>query len=254
MLQIRGTSCCGMREIEDIGGDGKTATDALRQFCLNLPMVYDYGKRSSGGGFKILNREVSFSLVVFTGVVGRERTDNSSGRADNYGEAFAQLLAAEKLRVVTPSVGGVNPNTNNTIQAWVWTVDRDALVAYAQRIDAEEEEKRAHELRRTAAARPQGGPEAGTYGAITRSEESPSWAQQRIGPGEYLVYGRRAGRNTRVVNPDINEVFRNTYAGIFGDWLGNHPLRDDHRRQNAPIRPQPDAPPSGGTDSPDRAE
>ena len=232
-----------MREIEDIGGSGKTAVEALREFCINLPALYDYERRSSGGGFKLTSREVGFSLVVFTGVVKRNRGDSSSGREDNYGEAFADLLTAEKLGVVLPSVAGVNPNTGNTIQAWVWTVDRDALIAYAQRIDAEEEEKRADELRRTAAARPQGGPEASTYGAITRSEESANWAQQRIGPGEYLVYGRRAGRNNRAAN---------TYERIISLW-DSEPLRDYNRRQNALVRPQSDAPPPGGTEPPDRA-
>ena len=253
MLQIRSTSCCGMREIEDIGGSGKTAAEALREFCTNLPALYDYGKRSPGGEFKLTGREISFSLVVFTGVVKRNRGDSSSEREDNYGEAFADLLAAEKLGVVLPSAAGVNPNTGNTIQAWVWTVDRDELVAYAQHIDAEEEEKRAHELRRTAAARPQGGPEAGTYGAITRSEGAEYWQSQRIfAPREVIRI--QGGRRNRVQS-DINGLFRDIYAslGAFGGGFTN-PTRDDHRRQNAPIRPQPDAPPSGGTDSPDRAE
>lgn len=154
MFEIRSTSCCGMRELGDIGGGNKTAEQVLRELCLNLPPVYDYAQKRNGH-FKLAGRTINFNLVVFTGVVIRMRGDNSNERKDNYGEQLASLITNEGLGVVVPSATGVNPNTGNTIQAWVWTVDSDRLAAYAAVIDEESEKKRekqAHEFRRIPAA------------------------------------------------------------------------------------------------------
>jgi hypothetical protein len=46
------------------------------------------------------------------------------------GHAFAKFLKDNKLGTVVSTKPQINLNTGNTIKAWLWTVDREALVAW----------------------------------------------------------------------------------------------------------------------------
>ena len=47
-----------------------------------------------------------------------------------YGENFAAFILKHKLGAVVGTGFAVNPNTNNPLQTWVWTVDHAALAAW----------------------------------------------------------------------------------------------------------------------------
>src|SRR3990167_262682 len=128
-LEIRQTGCCGMREINNLSHE-TNPEGALNAFLRAL-------QKGDGPTFPdgTITRipAINFSLVMFSGVVERVRRDHASDRPDNYGENFASLITRENLGEVVVSTPVVNPRTNNTIRAWIWSVNRPNLASYAER-------------------------------------------------------------------------------------------------------------------------
>lgn len=120
-LEVKRTQCCGMREITNLS-HAPSAAQAMQDFVTRLHLEGRYAINWPQGW--------TFSLVVFTGVVGRQQADHASDRRDNYGQAFATMIEANRLGSVTATPPMVNPNTGNTIQAWIWGIDREAFAAW----------------------------------------------------------------------------------------------------------------------------
>lgn len=218
-MQLCNTQCCGMRELDCVGGRDLTAEQALEKFLQVLPYRIDYGDPE--------RRRVAvlqFALVTFTGVVRRVRQDHYSDRKDDYGQAFADLVVREGLGEVVAGPEAVNPNTGNTVRCWIWRINSKEVERRAQVVfdaaAAQERKERERDARRTEEAG--GGAGSGGPGDIIRSTEP---------------------------------LFRNIYEDAYRTYLTNFTnspvvadyLRNDNRRTDASACPN--APTSGGTPS-----
>lgn len=69
-------------------------------------------------------KELRFSHVVFS-----EAKDGSGA----YGERFAAYIRRNNLGDVVASGRRVNPNSGNQVKCWVWTLNKRALMAWANK-------------------------------------------------------------------------------------------------------------------------
>lgn len=99
MFNLNGMVCCGLLELEGL------AMSRTQDFPSHLAKAFDeYGYIPA--------------IVVFTGVVGV--------RGESYTRDFSRLIAREHLGTVK-STRAWNPNSGNTIRAYLWTLDREAV-------------------------------------------------------------------------------------------------------------------------------
>lgn len=87
-------NCCGITELADI------CTDATPEHSLLVAGTYDQG------------------LVVFSDVHTSQY---------KHGKALASLIKRLKLGKVVVSYTVTNPNTENRVRAWMWSVNQKAL-------------------------------------------------------------------------------------------------------------------------------
>lgn len=109
MTTLIPTGCCGIKEIKLLSHskDPKEALLSLEK-SLNFP-AHKYG------------------MILFSGVVLRRIGTVEDSRPDNYGEAFSAYITQHGLGTITRSPDVINPNTNNTIAAWIWVPDKEKL-------------------------------------------------------------------------------------------------------------------------------
>lgn len=254
-MKLCNTQCCGMREIDNISISSdaagnlrvdKTAEQTLREFCAAVPRIVDYNDNARQ------KPHLNFALVVFTGVVVRRRSDQFSNRGDNYGQAFADLIVAEGLGDVTAGPTAENPNTSNTVRAWIWRLNVDAVRQRCQQVIDEEVAAKAvtertlqNDARRAEAASGGSGGGTGTVGEIQRSAE-PAW--RAISFDEYVGISDRnpfadllrGGRTTR--RPSAAQR-RQEAERLLGSH--NRPVGNDGGGPGASVSAQIDAPSSG---------
>ena len=247
-----------MREIDNISISSdaagnlrvdKTAEQTLREFFAAVPRGVDYndGVRQK----PILN----FALVVFTGVVVRRRSDQFSNRGDNYGQAFADLIVKEGLGDVTAGPTAENPNTSNTVRAWIWRLDINAVRQRCQQVIDEEvaaeavaERKRQDDARRVEATGGGSGGGACTIGEVQRSAE-PAW--RAVSFDEYVGISNRNPfadllRGSRTQRRPSAAQRRQEAERILGSH--NRPVGNDSGGSSAPAsgNAQTNAEASGG--------
>ena len=106
MASLNGLSCCGVREI-----------DGLRLFGVRKSMKDIAPDILHGCAF-----------VIFTGVVSENVSENAQ-----YGQRFAKYIIKNRLGEVTASPRRLNPNSQNMLAVWIWTVDHEALARWVVR-------------------------------------------------------------------------------------------------------------------------
>lgn len=116
---LRDPSCCGARVLNNLSHP-LTAEEAFVEFIRQCGRVDASGKPY-----------LPFAIVTFSGVTLRFQKDHASGRMDDYGSAFANYIANNKLGSVVASDEVKNPASSNHIRVWVWTMDRDTVTKHA---------------------------------------------------------------------------------------------------------------------------
>lgn len=100
--------CCGMRELD---GLPDKPVFAVLEVAQDHPTPISSAGRIGGG----------YVFVVFSDVVGSTSSN---------GEKLAKFVRANKLGLVKSTSERMNPNTGNTIKAWIWELDHEALFAF----------------------------------------------------------------------------------------------------------------------------
>lgn len=114
MLSIISSDCCGMDYIHGISAYQNNSAEAMREFLFRVGSQNRYSGRQS---YRLVG------LYVFTGVVKRRlRSDRPT-----YGQQFANFIKKHKLGNVTEGAQRLNPNSGNTIQAWIWAPSQAGL-------------------------------------------------------------------------------------------------------------------------------
>jgi hypothetical protein len=124
IMQLRGTSCCGLYELFELNQD-RSAEQTLKQFV-----------QKSGYKYKPLwtdNDEYDkpFSHVIFTAAHQRKAKFDDPEHP-SYGTRFAEFIKANKLGSVTESATTENPNSGNQLRVYVWAVDWTKVKAWDQ--------------------------------------------------------------------------------------------------------------------------
>ena len=129
-MYVRSMSCCGVREIS--GLYGIPAPKSMRDFCAYIKkggypsLDAEMKPVKKGDGTIVAFFNPRFRYVFFTQA-------NPPGKGSppkiGYGYAFAAFIRKHKLgEVVIASEGDhINPNSNNFLKMWTWTVDHAAL-------------------------------------------------------------------------------------------------------------------------------
>lgn len=118
MITVRHMACCGLREITGLS-NGDLPITQMKQFLKKVFAADGF----SGGKYSRL----MCSHVVFT-EARHPRYDNGQPK---YGHNFAAFIRANSLGTVSASRIGVNPNSNNQVKFWVWTIDGENLKKWA---------------------------------------------------------------------------------------------------------------------------
>jgi len=105
-MQLTGTTCCGLEEIEGLS-DEKTPRAAMLNFCNDF---FD-GETPS-----------KIAFVLFTGVT-RER----------YGQRFCEYIRRNRVGTVIQTRSRINPNSCHKIKAWIWSINLPALERWNKR-------------------------------------------------------------------------------------------------------------------------
>lgn len=98
------TKCCGVKEI-----DGLSYTDTPQEALKDVWDSYH-------------NRGNDCRFMIFTGVTN-----------EKYGQKFRNLIIKEKLGKVIETESKVNPNSDNPIKVWVWTINKTNFKNYARK-------------------------------------------------------------------------------------------------------------------------
>jgi len=113
VIEICNLECCGIRELNGLS-DAESSKEALLSFYYNTSYI-DADR---------------FRYVIFS-----QALSYRCGRTPAYGEKFASYL--RNLRVGSVKIATTedvkNPNSNNFLKVWIWTVDWDALKAWANK-------------------------------------------------------------------------------------------------------------------------
>lgn len=104
---IKRTDCCGLRELSPIGG--YDPIDVLYTLAHSIR-----GRVTSTDG----------CYYVFT---------DNTGFDDGYGNALKHVIESENLGTIYATDWNSNPNSGNRLKAFLWTLDRPALLAWLER-------------------------------------------------------------------------------------------------------------------------
>lgn len=109
----------GIVEIDGLS-DYNNSKDMMRGLCYELRQTYT----------RIM--DITFPILLFTGVV-----------ADRYPGDFSRLIKRAKLGDVICTNPRINPNSDNVIKAYLWTVDKKALSKWFKKNRHKDEEDNA---------------------------------------------------------------------------------------------------------------
>lgn len=120
MAILNRTSCCGMRELY-IGGS--TPLQCMKTVTQNVSSrVYSSKTRSYVQHFGL-----AFSHVVFTQNVHPNDFAEYDKGTYGYGHRLAAYIKKNKLGNITVSKTATNPNTENPITVFLWTINKAGL-------------------------------------------------------------------------------------------------------------------------------
>lgn len=132
-MYVRSMSCCGVREISGLSGY-PSAPAAMRAFVqyLRQPGGYPSGMTAGrlvkeGDSTYAAGFNQRFRYVFFT------QANPTKLSPTGYGFRFAAFIRKHKLGevVIASEVDHINPNSNNHLAMWTWTVNQDALSKWA---------------------------------------------------------------------------------------------------------------------------
>ena len=107
-------SCCGIREIVNLHFVREPKA-AMRCFWTDIqPRPNSYNPNLPP------YRRDKFRYVIF-----------SAHRKGSYGPNFAAYILEHKLGKVISTGNHINPNTRNSVNVWVWTVNHEKLAKWA---------------------------------------------------------------------------------------------------------------------------
>lgn len=100
--------CCGMRELDGLRDNGERT---VKQFCDELFDCYNDESLSIS--------DINFIHVVF-----------SDTKRSSKGSSLASYIKRKGLGSVVATSYKKNPNSGNSLKAWLWTINRYALVEW----------------------------------------------------------------------------------------------------------------------------
>lgn len=104
-MEINSLSCCGIDEMANIVDNDRDPQFSVATYA-----------RNGGGAFAL------FSSIT-----------NGRGEAKSAGKQLADYIEKNKLGTVVRVGRSRNPNTDNMLTMWVWTVDQKALAAWKRK-------------------------------------------------------------------------------------------------------------------------
>lgn len=115
MIQIRYTTCCGLREVTGLSNYRTKARKAL----MDLLMQATYSTYGANGRMLKTRIPFRFGMFLFTQASEDENPDYQQA----YGEQLKRMI--EKFNLGTVTVVGPfhNPNTHNHIRTYNWVID-----------------------------------------------------------------------------------------------------------------------------------
>lgn len=124
-MQFGQLECCGVKEIRYLS-HSDDAHAAMRCFALGCLG----GKKKGTDLLEVPNVKISYEGNISSIIGVRFRyaifTEAAVDRA-SYGKLFAKFILDNKLGEVIKTGVNINPNSTNSLQAYIWTVDHDAL-------------------------------------------------------------------------------------------------------------------------------
>lgn len=115
---INRTSCCGIRELYRISA------------MTPENIVYSVGYYIQEG------ETIDGAHFVFS---------DNTGEDNEYGGRLKRYIEEQGLGTVVQTPFAFNPNSNNQLRAYLWTLDREALATWTETKQREEEEREAQE-------------------------------------------------------------------------------------------------------------
>lgn len=106
MIEIRTTGYRKIREIHGLMYYINVPQYAMKDLCISIFHGNDI-------------KTIPYTTFLFSGVV-----------SSRYAEDFKDYIEKEKLGDVISTVSKRNPNSGNTIRAYVWTIDKEALIKW----------------------------------------------------------------------------------------------------------------------------
>jgi hypothetical protein len=126
-MNFAAVACCGVREISLLSSytDPKVA---MRMFGQGL-----FSKRPGEQ-----KTSPMFRYVVFT----QAQAQNTRLTETGYGYRFAAYIREHNLGTLIDTPFNVNPNSNNNLKMWVWTVDLEVTKRHWEELDKEHQTER----------------------------------------------------------------------------------------------------------------
>jgi hypothetical protein len=135
MADIHHMECCGVKELADLSDYPLTDAGARRflstiidEHLTEAPhrhQVYDY----PAGEYRyedVPEKRHAPAFFIFT--QAGTATDPNGRTA--YGDHFKEWIEAQKLGTVIVTEPNLNENSGNLVKVYVWTVNRDAFLAW----------------------------------------------------------------------------------------------------------------------------
>lgn len=101
MAELLRTSCCGVRDIDDLSYN-RTAKESMLAVC---EMFY--------------NEDMQGAFCLFTGTT-----------RGKYAKRFRDYIINNGLGEVIETPAKINPNSGNRLKAYLWTIDQDGLAVW----------------------------------------------------------------------------------------------------------------------------
>jgi len=122
--------CCGVGEITGISDYIKKPEQALHGLFTSIEELYDTRKAK-------WFQEVSLSIpdcpiMIFTQAYSKPR------KSAGYGYDLKRYIEENNLGVVVAGKEARNPNTDNYVTAFIWTLNRSGIKAWAEKRGIEE--------------------------------------------------------------------------------------------------------------------
>lgn len=128
-MEILNLKCCGIKEIAGLSHH-ETTKGALKSFGELTYFAARNVKGPKEPPVMVPAPIERFRYVIFSQANTPGYLESLS--RSKYGEKFAALILKERLGTLIETTPNINPNSNNMLRVWVWTIDHDRTKAYIE--------------------------------------------------------------------------------------------------------------------------